>query len=256
MYSKEELQKRKDELAPWHAPIYLGHDVWTNPQPKAGRKPSWYFDNLEWAMGGIEGKRIMDIGSNTGYMAVECALRGASVVSIEAHPKNVERCKFVYEARGVSDRVELLADDMEKISLETHGKFDAILFCGTVYHCTYPWEVMNNFGKMAEHILVESVIVPSARVNDRVHTPNRKIYEFEKTLEIGGHELGRPWTAEIRRSTRRTLMMMIQDAGFTNVSQLMPVAGVTPKYHSEEDVVFLANNRKFRKIEIYHQFDK
>ena len=253
--TKEELEKRRDELKPWHAPIYLGKGVYTANIPTLGGKPNWYLDNLEWSMGGISGKRILDIGSNTGYLALECALRGADVVSVEPHPKNFERCKFVYEARGVSDRVTLTKDDMEKIDIDTFGKFDAILFCGTVYHCAYPWEVMYNFGEMADHILVESVIVGGARVNDRVHNMNRKIYDFEKTLEIGGHELGRPWTSEIRRPTRRCLYMMIQDAGFKNISQLMPIPSVTEKYQKEEDVVFLAHKKKFRKIEIFSRHD-
>ncbi len=259
---KEELSQRRDELAPWPTSIYLGQGVWTAPLTnekdnwwKGNKinmiKTNWYVDTMEWALGGLQDKRVLDIGSNSGYVALEAALRGAKVVSIEPHPQNYLRCEFVYQARGVLDKnVILTKDDMEAISFDTLGRFDGIFFCGTIYHCSSPWEVLKRYSKMTDVILVESRLALENSVNE-----TKDKYRFKKMFEPANSPLHRVTSGTVRHPTRHTLYQMVKDAGFSNIYQLMPADGLTPKYQQEECVAFLANKRPPQQLKLTEIFD-
>ena len=215
--NKEKIRKEVENLAPWvGGPIWLTDDVFTeeriNKDPrikgKINYKIFWYVDAVERALGGLKGKRLLDIGSNCGYVPLEASLRGAKeVVSVEPHPENHKRCSLVYETRGLlNNGITLIKDDMETIDVNSLGKFDAIFFCGTVYHCTYPWEILKKYSKMTDTILVESKAAQPAAINDKYGE-----YEFNKFHEEFGNPLHRVWEGDVRVPTRRTLYKMMQD---------------------------------------------
>ena len=250
---KEELLRKRDELTPWLAPIYLGQGVWTrSPETVNPAKVNWYMDTMELFLGGLKGKRVLDIGSNTGYVACEAALRGAEVVSIEPHPENYLRCKLVYEARGVLDKNLILTkDDMEKIDINTFGKFDGIFFCGTIYHCQEPWVVLSRYYEMTNVILVESRLCPDDEFNKELGE-----YKFKAIYEKFGSPLHTVNTGTVLHPTRKTLFYMLRDTGFTNIHQLMPYPEMNPKYLAEECIAFLCNKQGKKPLEIQDEFDK
>lgn len=157
------------------------------------------------------------------------------MVSVEPHPLNYDRCKLVYTCRELLDNgITLLKEDMETIDVNSLGEFDAIFFCGTVYHCTYPWEVLKRYAEMTSLILVESKAALPNEVNDR-----HKDYEFKKFFEDFGDPLHRVYPGDVRVPTRFTLYKMIYDAGFNWVQQLMPIQGLTRQYQTERAVAFI-----------------
>jgi 2-polyprenyl-3-methyl-5-hydroxy-6-metoxy-1,4-benzoquinol methylase len=64
---KEELLRKRDELTPWLTSIYLGQGVWSrSPETVNPAKVNWYMDTMELFLGGLKGKRVLDIGIGCG----------------------------------------------------------------------------------------------------------------------------------------------------------------------------------------------
>ena len=249
---RKELQRRVAELAPWPTSIYLGEGVWTAPGVNM-IKTNWYVSNIEKELGTLKGKRVLDVGSNTGYVALEAGLRGAEVVSIEPHQVNNERCKFVYETYCLLDtKIALTKTRMEDLNVEDHGRFDAIFFLGTIYHTEKPWEVLKNMAGMTDVIMVESRLAAHDAINENIGR-----YSFEKLVESGANHfpLHRVDTGVIRKPTRYTLFEMIRQSGFNQVTQLMPVEGLTPKYQAEECVTFIGRSERYAPLSLEENRD-
>lgn len=243
----EELINRVNYLTPWPTSIYLKDDIWTRPGVNM-MKTSWYVDAMEEMLITLKDKKILDIGSNTGYVALECALRGATVFSIEPHLTNYERCKLVYESRGMisTGQITLSKDDMEKINIDTFGKLDGIMFCGTIYHCSEPWDILKKYSDMSDNILVESRLCMPDQINDTYGSYKFK-REFEKASLIGNGVLHRTEDGIIRKPTRETLYKMMYNSGYTKIKQLMPFNDLTSKYQKEECVAFIGSKKSYKK---------
>lgn len=242
---KEAIEKRREELSPWPTSLYLKHGLSTRSGVNM-IKLSWFIDTMEDAIGGLDGKRFLDVGSNSGHLALELALRGAGeVVAIEPHPVNYERCEFVYTCRGLlGNPITLTKDTMESISPETHGKFDGVFFLGTIYHTEKPWEVMKSIGDTTDLIIVEARLAAPADVNEKVGGLQyfKHIEPAADHFSLHRHEAG-----VIRKPTRKTLHQIIRRAGFEKILQIMPIDTLTAKYQEEENIAFLARRGRYSK---------
>jgi SAM-dependent methyltransferase len=81
--------------------------------------------------GGLQGKRVLDIGANDGFFSLAALAAGAgSVTSIDKDwatwPRNISYASRVWQATP-----EIVTGDFRTTEL---GRFDAILFLGVVYH--------------------------------------------------------------------------------------------------------------------------
>lgn len=81
---------------------------------------------LKESLGGILGKRILDLACGTGRHSIEFAADGASVVGIDISQMMLNRARNLAQERGVEP--EFIEGDMSNIAKMVHGKFDMI-FC-------------------------------------------------------------------------------------------------------------------------------
>lgn len=72
------------------------------------------------------GKRVLDVGSGSGYQAAVLAEMGATVHGIERIPELAEQSRANLEAAGYSDRVTIHVGD-GTLGLPEHAPFDAIV---------------------------------------------------------------------------------------------------------------------------------
>src|SRR5437899_4693650 len=92
---------------------------------------------------GVAGKRVLDIGSWDGFFSFEAERRGAARVLATDHfcwsgEGWGTKAGFDYARAKLGSRVEMLDIDVPKISLETVGTFDVVLFLGVLYHVKDP----------------------------------------------------------------------------------------------------------------------
>ncbi|BCX82499.1 hypothetical protein MIT9_P2085 [Methylomarinovum caldicuralii] len=119
------------------APDSLGWEARYQESPPE-RLP-WYHPDLDPDVAealerfGIEGGRVLDLGTGPGTQAVALARRGFQVVATDVSPTAVEQARRLAEREGVE--VTFLVDDILATRLE--GPFDLILDRG-VFHVFAP----------------------------------------------------------------------------------------------------------------------
>jgi len=136
---REELQGEVDALAEkygeWLYDVPLPHGVWTAgkqdlPHTRLKRVAQVIADTVRRP---ISECRILDLGCFEGQFAIEMALQGATAVGIEIRESNIEKGRFIQRVLGL-DKLSFHQDDVRNVSVETFGRFDAIICSGILYH--------------------------------------------------------------------------------------------------------------------------
>lgn len=112
-------------------------------------------------LGALEGKRVLDLGCNSGFWSLKCLEFGAVFVQgIDGHQANIDQAMFVFEAKGVDrDKFAFIAADMFEYDLSTLGQFDVVLNLGLMYHISRPVELLDKIRSVNTDLLVIDTLV-------------------------------------------------------------------------------------------------
>jgi tRNA (mo5U34)-methyltransferase len=147
----------------------------------------------------LRGKRVLDIGSASGWNSFECERRGAEVVAIDY----VEYEEFTAVMRMWNSKIEYAIAEVEEITPERFGFFDFVLFFGVFYHLRHPLLALENVCAVTRGLaFIESYVI------DNEPDPARCHLEFYETDELGGQIDN--WCGP----TISCLMAMTRSAGF------------------------------------------
>lgn len=151
-------------------------------------KRSWY--RPEWQEARVEfilniygadffkGKRILELGSCSGYIGAFFKNLGADVLAVEGRDENIEKIKLNYPDLNV------VKFDLDTPNWE-FGKWDIIINFGLFYHLEkYHTEHLENCLKNCDMMFFESVIYDSP--NDELYFYTE--YGFDQSLSnVGGN---------------------------------------------------------------------
>ena len=118
---------------------------------------------LQATGGNLEGKRVLDIGCNSGFWSIQCALLGArEVVGFDARRELVDEASFIREVVGCGN-VQFRVLDFWDMNPETMGgSFDVVLNLGILYHLPDPLEALKRTRQMANgYIILDTMLVRS-----------------------------------------------------------------------------------------------
>lgn len=212
--TKEELQAAVDSHV-WYHRLILPHGVvtdgWAPQHPEFYKLP----DDLT-------GKRVLDVGTYDGFWCFESLKRGASeVVAIDdfsdtihdGEQRSWQQFELCRDALGYT-RDQCYNLEMSVYDVEALGKFDTVLFFGTLYHCRHPLLALEKLAAVTGELLcVESAICddysPYLAAGGRNNGP---VMEFFPTNEYG--ENATNWWCP----TLRCLTLMVASVGFQNVA--------------------------------------
>ena len=91
-----------------------------------------------------KGKKILEIGSGLGTMAVNYAMCGAEVTCVELSDKSLELCKKNFEVRGLKGHF-YSGNAEELVSFLPQGvKYDMIFSFGVIHHSPHPEVIVEN----------------------------------------------------------------------------------------------------------------
>ena len=104
-----EIQARMGELGRWHYRFEfeggLSTPIWSADRVNRHEERSrYFFDRLLQLTGGsLAGRRVLDLGCNSGFWSLKAIEAGADfVLGIEGRPMHVDQANFVFEAKGIN----------------------------------------------------------------------------------------------------------------------------------------------------------
>lgn len=111
--------------------------------------------------GSLVGKRVLDVGCNSGFFAILARrAEAASVLGIDASPKNIEQAHLVLRLTGL-DRITYQVMNVYDITRDRLGTFDITLFFGILYHLDNPVGALARlFDVTNEMLVVDTQLVP------------------------------------------------------------------------------------------------
>jgi 2-polyprenyl-3-methyl-5-hydroxy-6-metoxy-1,4-benzoquinol methylase len=154
-----DLQARIDSFPVWHyefelgesrTPIYRADYVNRHAQRRRA-----FFDPLVRVAGGtLEGKRVLDLGSNAGYWSLAAIEAGADfVLGIDGRQMHVDQAELVFEAKDIDPA----RYRFETGNIFTHSfpeKFDVILCLGLMYHISKPMELFEVMTSVSPELML------------------------------------------------------------------------------------------------------
>jgi tRNA (mo5U34)-methyltransferase len=174
--SREEIQRRAEELGPWFQNMDL-RGVKTAPQHFLGDYPSVKWRRFAHAIpADLRGKTVLDIGCNAGFYSIEMKRRGANrVVGIDFDEKYLAQAKFAAEVLGV--KIELQKMSVYDVA-QLGEKFDVVIFMGVLYHLRHPLLALD---LIHEHVVRDLLVFQSMQRGNADVKPIADDYPFSET---------------------------------------------------------------------------
>jgi SAM-dependent methyltransferase len=185
-----DIQERVDSFQAWHyefdlkgvrTPIFRPDAV--NRHIERRRMG---FEPLVAAAGGLQGKRVLDLGSNAGWWSLAAIEAGANfVLGVDGRQMHIDQANLVYEVKGVDP--SRYRFELGNIFTHDLGQFDVVLCLGLMYHIAKPLELFELFSRVgAAFVLIDthvSLIPRSAfRVSRETLESPRNAVDYETTL--------------------------------------------------------------------------
>ncbi len=131
--NNNELKTKIEELKPWYQNIEFNDEISAvSSHSRLSGEFAWnYIKQL--LPESLEGKRILDLGSNAGLFCIRCAQMGATeAIGVERDSRHLKQCDFVKEYFDVSN-VKFIRGNLESLPSMNLGKFDIILAIAVLY---------------------------------------------------------------------------------------------------------------------------
>lgn len=134
--SAQALRGRIEELGPWFHNLTL-RGIETAPNHFLGDYPEVKFASFRNAIPeDLTGMKVLDIGCNAGFYAMEMKRRGADrVVGMDVDLRYLRQARFAAEVNGLDIEFrELAVWDVATLG----ERFDLVIFMGVLYHLRHP----------------------------------------------------------------------------------------------------------------------
>jgi Methyltransferase domain len=180
---RAELQGFEREHGAWTAmAIHLGGGIHTRrpePDPRLLRVVQTAADLIGKP---IDQLRVLDLACLEGHYGIELALHGAHVVGMELRAANLAKAAFAVRRLGLESRVELLQEDVCRLSRNVHGEFDLVICSGILYHLDVPavFDFVERIYEVCTRMVVfdtQIALSPRATVEHRGRTYSGLWYE-------------------------------------------------------------------------------
>lgn len=169
--------------------------------------------------------RILDLGCGEGVYSIEAALRGATVLAIDARATRMERGAELAARLGL-DRLRFLQDDVRRASRERFGGFDVVYLLGLLYHLDSSdvFAVLDSVRGLCDRLLVIDTLV--TLTPDTTARWRGADYAGTRVREHGDEDTPEQRAGRLLKSidnsfsfhfAKADLLRAVRDAGFTTV---------------------------------------
>lgn len=167
----EEIVRRINSFPYWQYQFNLkGHLTpishwahWVNRQLK--RRKYILDPVVKLCDGSLKGKRVLDLGCNSGFWSLCAIQEGADfVLGIDARKMFVEQANFVFKVNEVDrSRYNFIAKNLFNIDFREFGIFDIVLCLGLLYHVYKPMSLLEKIAEVNDDILVIDTVLSMTR---------------------------------------------------------------------------------------------
>lgn len=122
----------------------------------AGSTPLFEDPRITWTIeraGGVQGKRVLELGPLEAGHTSMLHEAGASVVSIESNSRAYVKCLIVKEVLGL-DRCSFLLGDFMPYLQETDDRFDLVVASGVLYHSPDPLGLLESIARIGSRVAI------------------------------------------------------------------------------------------------------
>lgn len=181
---KTPLEQEIAQLGPWFHNLHLGNGVQTAPTHPLGDFPKWKWREIEGSIPkDLRGKRVLDIGCNSGFYSFEMARRGASVLAIDHDERYLRQARWAASKLDLSERIDFAPIDVYGLG-KTRDTFDIVLFLGVFYHLRYPLLALDLLrGKVKELFVFQTLTMPDGNCALGGIPENFTFHERERMLK-------------------------------------------------------------------------
>lgn len=204
----------------------------------AGTTPLFEDPRITWTIeraGGVQGKRVLELGPLEAGHTSMLHEAGATVVSIESNSRAFVKCLIVKEVLGL-DRCSFLLGDFMPYLQETDERFDLVVASGVLYHSPDPLGLLESIARVASRVAIwthyfEPEVVAADPSQTRMFVP-----ELE-TVAWHGHEF------ELHR---RNYLESLQWGGFCGGPESSAL------WMEREDLMTVLTELSYPRIDVLH----
>ena len=123
----------------------------------------------------IRDKRVLDIGCRDGIYSFEAEKLGAKeVIGID---NDLSRAAVEFLIPYFNSNIQMYEKNLFDLKVEDYGKFDVIIFPGTLYHLRYPFHALKIVSDLLEEggqLLIETSILLEGNNRALLYCPTKK----------------------------------------------------------------------------------
>lgn len=122
----------------------------------AGSIPLFEDSRITWTIeraGGVQGKRVLELGPLEAGHSAMLHEAGASVVSVESNSRAYLKCLIVKEVLGL-DRCSFLLGDFMPYLEQSDERFDLVVASGVLYHSPDPLALLESIARVGTRVAI------------------------------------------------------------------------------------------------------
>lgn len=157
----EEIIKKINSFPYWINQFDLKGNL--TPVPKdstvegALQRKNYFLDPLiEFCGGSLKGKRILDIGCNSGFWALQAIEAGCDyIVGLDGRQMHIDQANFVFDVKEVDKtKYEFHCGNVYDLNFEDFGEFDIVICLGFFHHMNRHVELLDKISRVNRDILL------------------------------------------------------------------------------------------------------
>jgi tRNA (mo5U34)-methyltransferase len=253
--TRDQIQQRIAELAPWFYPFDFGGGV-VAPSKIPPEVAGIFETRLEMVARAVEshfGARLadigcLDVGCHEGFYSFAMAKKGVGrVVGVDVRESNLRRARFVAEAMSLP-QVVFRQGNCERLRAAELGRFELTLFLGLLYHLENPMLCLRNIAALTKELcIVETQVIEEvagetewgARAWTRPYQGALAVIDESSEFHSDdGEETGS--TPVALCPSPKALEFLLKQAGFRSVKMVPPPPGAYEQLARGKRVVVAA----------------